>query len=135
MIESLPRTQAHREVDLEVVDADKEELYSKQIPGLVKASLNRKQGGVIEEGLNLWPSIHIDGVETLYTSVFDAARKGLGDTGHECEGYDLGENGEHQKILEPTAFMDEELQDHFGGHTIKSPWASLKPEIKVMVER
>lgn len=72
------------------------EPYSKQIPGLVKASLNRKQGGVIEEGLNLWPSIHIDGVETLYTSVFDAARKGLGDTGHECEGYDLGENGEHQ---------------------------------------
>ncbi|KAG1886561.1 hypothetical protein F4604DRAFT_2043829 [Suillus subluteus] len=84
MSESLPKTQTHRKVDLEVAAADKE------------ASLDRKLSGVIGEGLNLWPSIHIDGVETLHTSVFDVATKGADDTGHECEGYYFGENGEHR---------------------------------------
>lgn len=165
MIESLPKTQPHREVDLEVIAADKEGYvrtyvilpstiygiantplvslgvqnpYSKQIPRLIKASLDRKQGGVVGKGLNLWPNIHIDDVATLYISVFDAAMKGPDGTGHGREGYYFGENGEHRvgeisevlaellhemkraKNPEPTIFTDEELQKYFGGRWMGS---------------
>ncbi|KAG0697656.1 hypothetical protein DFH29DRAFT_944933 [Suillus ampliporus] len=160
MIESLPKTQRHREVDLEIIAADKQGYvrtyiilpstiygiantplvslgiqnpYSKQIPALIKASLDREQGGVVGKGLNQWPNVHIDDVATLYTSVFNAAVKGPDETGHGHEGYYFGENGEHRvgeiseilaKLLyemklgespEPTVFTDEELQRYFRG--------------------
>ncbi|KAG1730246.1 uncharacterized protein EDB91DRAFT_1157511 [Suillus paluster] len=163
IIESLLETQPHRDVDLEVIAADKQGYvrtyvilpstiygiantllvslgvqnpYSIQIPDLIKAGLDRKQGGVIGKGLNLWSSIHIDDVATLYISVFDAAMKGQNETGHGSEGYYFGENGEYRmgeisevlaKLLyemkrgespEPTVFTDEEVQKYFGGPSL-----------------
>ncbi|KAG2746719.1 NAD(P)-binding protein [Suillus brevipes Sb2] len=165
MIESLPKTQPHREVDIEVVAADKkgyvrtyiilpstiygiantsmvklgiQNPYSKQIPALIKASIDRKQGGVVGKGLNLWPNIHINDTATLYTTVFDAAMKGSGEAGHGREGFYIGANGEHRvgriseiiaqllyemklgKSPEPTVFTEEELRKYFGGPYIGS---------------
>ncbi|KAG1738216.1 hypothetical protein EDB19DRAFT_1829199 [Suillus lakei] len=126
MIESLPRTQPHREVDIEVVAAGQEgyvrtyiilpstiygiantslvELgiqnpYSQQIPALIKAGIDRKQGGA-----------------TLYTTIFDAAMNGPGEPGNGREGFYFGANGEHRgESPEPTVFTEEELQKYFGG--------------------
>ncbi|KAG2136811.1 hypothetical protein BD769DRAFT_385148 [Suillus cothurnatus] len=160
MIESLPKTQPHREVDIEVVAAGEkgyvrtyiilpstiygiantslvklgvQNPYSIQIPSLIKASIDRKQGGVVGKGLNLWPNIHINDIETLYITVFDAALKGPGEAGHGREGFYFGANGEHRlgriseiiaellyemklgKSPEPTVFPEEELRKYFGG--------------------
>ncbi|KAG0699459.1 hypothetical protein DFH29DRAFT_936658 [Suillus ampliporus] len=160
MIESLPKTQPHREVDLEVIAAGEQGYvrtyiilpstiygiantslvalgvqnpYSVQIPAVIKASLDRKQGGVVGKGVNLWPNVHIDDITTLYTSVFDAAMKGPDAAGHGREGFYFGASGEHRvgkiseivaellyemklgKSPEPTVFTEEELQKYFGG--------------------
>lgn len=165
MIESLPKTQPHREVDIEVVAADQkgyvrtyivlpstiygiantllvrlgiQNPYSKQIPRLIKASIDRKQGGVVGKGLNLWPNVHISDTATLYTTIFDAAVKGSSGAGHGREGFYFGANGEHRvgKISEiiaellyemklgespePTVFTEEELQKYFGGPNLGS---------------
>lgn len=160
MIESLPKTQPHREVDIEVVAADQkgyvrtyiilpstiygiantpmvklgiQNPYSKQIPALITAGIDRKQGGVVGKGLNLWPNIHINDTATLYTTIFDAATKGPAEAGHGREGFYFGANGEHRvgriseiiaqllhemklgKSPEPTVFTEEELRKYFGG--------------------
>ncbi|KAJ8585976.1 NAD(P)-binding protein, partial [Rhizopogon salebrosus TDB-379] len=159
-IESLPKTQPHREVDIAVVAADEEGYartyiilpstiygiantlltslgvqnpYSRQIPRLIKAGLAREQGGVVGKGLNVWPSIHVDDIGTLYTTIFDAARKGPDAIGHGRQGYYFGENGEYSvgelsqaiaKLLyeaglgkspEATLFTDDELTKYVGG--------------------
>lgn len=31
-----------------------------QVPGLIRASLDRKQGGMVGLGKNIWPNVHID---------------------------------------------------------------------------
>lgn len=160
MIESLTKTQPHREVDIEVVAADQkgyvrtyiilpstvygiadtslvklgiQNPYSIQIPSLIKASIDRKQGGVVGKGLNLWPNLHINDTATLFTTVFDAAMRGPGEAGHGREGFYFGANGEHRvgriseiiaellyemklgKSPEPSVFTEEELQKYFGG--------------------
>ncbi|KAG1866949.1 NAD(P)-binding protein [Suillus tomentosus] len=160
LIETLPKTQPHREVDIEVVAADEkgyvrtyivlpstiygiantslvklgiQNPYSKQIPNLIKASIDRKQGGVVGKGLNLWPNVHISDTATLYITIFDAAIRGPGEAGHGREGFYFGENGEHRvgrisevitellfevklgKSAEPTVFTKDELQKYFRG--------------------
>jgi len=160
-IESLPDTQLHRNVDLEIVGADKEgyiksyivlpsTIYgvaqnrfvdagfqnprSQQIPSLSKFSLDRKQGGMVGEGKNLWPNVHIDDVANLYILLFDLTTSSSTATpGHGREGFYFGENGEHslyqigQAICKalidlgvggtdtPTTFSKEELQKYTGG--------------------
>ncbi|KZP31671.1 NAD(P)-binding protein [Athelia psychrophila] len=161
-IESLPDTQAHRDVDLLIVEADKagylksyiilpSTIYgiasnrlvdlkiqnprSIQIPSLVRASLDRKQGGMVGEGKNLWPNVHIDDVADLYIVLFDLVTSPSAATavGHGREGFYFGENGEHslyqigqaicQSLVQldhvssdtPTAFSKEELDKYFGG--------------------
>lgn len=106
-IATIAPTQPHRDVDLLIVDADKEgectalsqvgytiltltsitgyvrtyiilpsTIYglargllvdigvsnnrSIQIPAIIEASLDRKQGGMVGQGKNLWPNVHID---------------------------------------------------------------------------
>lgn len=160
LIETLPKTQPHRKVDIEVVAADEkgyvrtyivlpstiygiantslvklgiQNPYSKQIPNLIKASIDRKQGGVVGKGLNLWPNVHISDITSLYITIFDAAIRGTGEAGHGREGFYFGENGEHRvgriseviaellfevklgKSPEPTVFTEDELQKYFGG--------------------
>ncbi|KAH7928228.1 NAD(P)-binding protein [Leucogyrophana mollusca] len=138
-LETLPDTQPHRNVDLLVIEADKQgyakthiilpsTIYSLatgrlvdlgiqnprsiQIPVLIKAGLERGQGGVVGLGKNLWPNVHIDDskwelaalsdlqnsfsislVGDLYIVVYDAVLRGT--AGHGREGLYFGENGEH----------------------------------------
>jgi hypothetical protein len=43
-----------------LVEMDLQNAHSKQIPALVKASLDRDQGGMVGLGKNIWPNVHID---------------------------------------------------------------------------
>jgi len=158
-IESLAPTQIHRDVDLEIVAADKSGYvrsfiilpsaiygvatgslvdlgisnpHSILVPYIVRASLERGQGGMIGEGKNLWPNVEIHETADLFIVVFDRA---LTDPSlaHGREGFYFGENGEHQqydvyrqiaqtlfdlgkgKSPEPTTFTDEENRKYLGG--------------------
>ncbi|KAF8149876.1 hypothetical protein B0H34DRAFT_678825 [Crassisporium funariophilum] len=120
-IESLPDTQLHRNVDLELVRADKEgyiksyivipstiygiasgELVEKgiqnahsiQVPELIRAALARGEGGTVGAGKNFWPNVHINDVADLYIVLYDSILSNPA-TGHGREGYYFGENGEH----------------------------------------
>ncbi|GLB40152.1 putative NAD-P-binding protein [Lyophyllum shimeji] len=160
-IDSLPPTQLHRPVDMAVIDADKkgyvrtyivapstiygfaksrlvdigvQNPYSIQIPVLVDASLDRRQGGMVGEGKNLWPNVSNSDVADLFHVVYDNARNNPG-MGHGSEGFFFGENGEHSlyqlgKAIaenlvvigrgvspEPTPFTKEELDKYFQGST------------------
>lgn len=89
---SLAPTQMHRNVDLELLKADEEGYiksyiilpstiygvanhkltqlgiannHSLQIPQLVGASLKRGQAGMVGEGKNVWPNVHVDDGEFI----------------------------------------------------------------------
>ncbi|KAG2003467.1 hypothetical protein CC2G_004069 [Coprinopsis cinerea AmutBmut pab1-1] len=121
-IETLAPTQLHRNVDLELVQADKEGYvktyiilpstiygiadhklvqlgisnpHSIQIPSLIKASLGRGQAGMVGKGVNRWPNVHIDDVADLYVTLFDAIQSNHPSAGHGREGFYFGENGQH----------------------------------------
>ncbi|KAF9474242.1 NAD(P)-binding protein [Pholiota conissans] len=120
-IETLPVTQPHRNVDIELERADAEGYlksyiilpstiygiasgilvengiqnpHSIQVPALIKASLDRGRAGMVGAGKNLWPDVDIDDVADLYIVLFDAIQKNPA-TGHGREGYYFGESGEH----------------------------------------
>jgi len=122
-IETLPDTQPHRDVDLTIVEADKEgylksyivlpstiygiasnplveaavqNAYSQQIPKLIRVSLARGQGGMIGKGLSIWPNVDIEEVADLYIILFNAIINNPETVGHGREGFFFGENGEHQ---------------------------------------
>jgi len=86
-IATLPVTAPHRDVDLEIIQADEEgyvwsylvapatvygistnkyakaglaNKHSIQIPALINASLDRGQAGMVGKGLNIWPNVDID---------------------------------------------------------------------------
>ncbi|TFK40282.1 NAD(P)-binding protein [Crucibulum laeve] len=120
-LELLPPTQLHRNVDLELLEADKEGYvkvyiiapstiygiasnklvdegiqnpHSIQIPALIAASLDRGQGGMVGEGKNLWPNVEIAELADLYIKLLDAINS-ESFPGHGREGFYFGENGEH----------------------------------------
>ncbi|KAF8837821.1 NAD(P)-binding protein [Paxillus ammoniavirescens] len=134
-LETLPDTQIHRNVDLMVLAADKEgyartyivlpsmtygfatgklvdmdiqNTRSIQIPMLVGASIARRRGGMVGEGLNRWPNVHIDDLADLYIVLYDAIREGR--AGHGREGLYFGENGEH-RMRDVAASIAEALHD------------------------
>ncbi|RDB25574.1 Uncharacterized protein C2A9.02 [Hypsizygus marmoreus] len=158
-IETLAPTQFHRNIDLELINADKQgyvktylvipsmiygiasgrlvELgiqnrQSFQIPLLICMSLDRGQGGMVGEGKNLWPNVHIDDVADLYVVLYDAIISNPA-TGHGREGIYFAENGEislydvgvaiskvlvelgRGKSAEPTPFTEEEVDKYFAG--------------------
>ncbi|KAG6820934.1 hypothetical protein H0H93_009170 [Arthromyces matolae] len=158
-IETLDPSQPHRPVDLEIVKADREGYvktyiilpstiygiaksrlvdlgiqnpHSIQIPALIDASLSRGQGGMVGQGKNIWPNVHIDDVADLYLILYDSIKTNP-QTGHGREGFYFGENGEHTlyqvgkavseelvatgkgKSPEPTTFTQEEIDKYFGG--------------------
>ncbi|TBU33513.1 NAD(P)-binding protein [Dichomitus squalens] len=158
-IKSIPPTAVHRNVDLRVVDADEKGFarthivlpstiygiashplvkagvsnpHSQQIPGIIRASLDRKRAGVVGKGLAWWPSVHIDDIAELYIVLFDNIISDPDKTGHGWEGFYFGENGEHHWIdisravgkamvelgltdnAEPTSFTAEELAKYWG---------------------
>lgn len=43
-----------------LVDLALQNAHSQQIPKLIEVSLDRGQGGMIGEGKNVWPNVHID---------------------------------------------------------------------------
>ncbi|KAH7927395.1 NAD(P)-binding protein [Leucogyrophana mollusca] len=124
-IESLSPTQIHRNVDLEIVEADKlgyvktyiiipsvvygvassplidlglQNPHSILVPVLFKASLDRGQGGTVGEGKNIWQNVHVDDLAALFITVFEAATNPAAASelaGHGREGFYFGENGEH----------------------------------------
>lgn len=119
-IDSLPDTALHREVDLAVLKADEEShikayivlpstIYglsvgplfdaglanpnSIQVPALIRAAADRKRAGVVGDGRNLWPNVHISDLGNLYQLIYKHAL--VGDIGHGHQGYYFGESGEH----------------------------------------
>ncbi|KAH9481425.1 Oxidase ucsJ [Psilocybe cubensis] len=121
-IETLPDTQLHRNVDLEILRADKEGYlksyiilpstiwgiatgilvekgiqnpHSIQVPALIRASLDRGRAGMVGAGKNLWPDVNIEEVADLYIVLFNAIRSNPSTTGHGREGIYFGESGEH----------------------------------------
>ncbi|PSS36755.1 hypothetical protein PHLCEN_2v1386 [Hermanssonia centrifuga] len=121
-IESLPPDAFHRNVDLAVVQADKEGYvktyiilpstiygiastplvdagiqnpYSIQIPALIKASLGRGHPGMVGKGAALWGSVNIDEVADLFIILFDAIVSNPESVGHGREGYYFGSSDEH----------------------------------------
>ncbi|KAG8213376.1 hypothetical protein J3R82DRAFT_11870 [Butyriboletus roseoflavus] len=99
-LESLPRTQPHRDVDIAITDAGEEEYvktcivlpglvygiaktrlvslgiqnpHSQQIPAIINAGIDRLQGGMIGKGMNIWSHVHIEDLVCLYMQIFDAA--------------------------------------------------------------
>jgi len=121
-LDQLPPTAPHRDVDLEIIQADKEgyvkgyivapsliygiasgkfvdaglqNKHSIAIPLLVAASLGRGQAGIVGKGVNIWPNVHIDEVADLYIILFNAIHDNPDKVGHGRDGYYFGENGEH----------------------------------------
>ncbi|EJD06863.1 NAD-binding protein [Fomitiporia mediterranea MF3/22] len=163
-IESLdPKTQIHREIDMEAVSADQagyartyiilpsnvygiaknglteagvQNPHSILIPVLVRASIDRGQGGMVGLGKNKWPNVHIDDVADLYIVLFDKIRADVNSVPHGREGFYFGASGEHDlyevgkavaqalvelgrgKSPEPTTFTKEELDKYFGGSAV-----------------
>ncbi|KAF8149869.1 hypothetical protein B0H34DRAFT_785168 [Crassisporium funariophilum] len=155
-LEGLPITQPHRSVDVALVNADKagyvrtyiilpptiygiasgplvdaglQNPYSQQIPRLIKWSLYRQRAGMVGDGKNIWPNVHI-GEEAHHkpgppNPLF----------GHGVSGFYFCENGEHTlhsvgeaigkamvalgkaKDPTPTSFTTEELAKYFPNGT------------------
>jgi len=159
-IESLPLTQIHRPVDVAVIDAGKagyvktyiicpstiygvasnplvdagiQNPHSIQVPQLIRASIDRGQGGMVGLGKNLWPNVHVDDVADLYIVLFDRIRADPEGTPNGREGYYFGASGEHKlydvckkvaEVLvqkgkgqepEPTTFTQADLDKYFDG--------------------
>ncbi|KXN91706.1 hypothetical protein AN958_12558 [Leucoagaricus sp. SymC.cos] len=142
-IETLPDSAPHRDVDLAIIDADRQGFVktagisnnrSIQIPSLIRTALDRRRAGMVGKGLNIWSNVHIDDVADLYMNIFNAVNSDR-QPGHGREGYYFGENGEHTlydvgkgigNVLvelgectsaEPTSFAREEIDRYFGGST------------------
>ncbi|GBE86889.1 NAD-P-binding protein [Sparassis crispa] len=158
-IETLPPTAIHRPVDLAIVRADAEGYvrthiilpsviygiaggplvaagisnpHSIAIPYLIRASLDRRQAGMVGHGVSFWPVVHIDDVAGLYIVLYDAIVASPENVGHGREGYYFGEAGETawadisraigvalvelgiSTTAEPTTFTTEELIKYFG---------------------
>ncbi|KAJ8456487.1 hypothetical protein ONZ45_g18699 [Pleurotus djamor] len=158
---TLPPTQVHRNVDLPILDADTagyiksyiiipstvygiaqgrfvdigiQNPHSIQIPTLIRSCLDRKQGGMVGEGKNIWPNVHVEELGDLFALVFNAALTKSG-TGHGLDGYYFGASDEHTlydigrsiseafvdmglgKSPEPTTFTKDEIDKYFAGST------------------
>jgi hypothetical protein len=119
-IETLPDTQIHRMVDLELIKADKEgyvkvyivlpsviyglatgELVEQGIQNphpiiarFVRIALDRGRSGIVGTGLNIWPNVDIQEVADLYVVLYNSIVSDPA-TAHGREGIYFGENGEH----------------------------------------
>ncbi|EPQ59897.1 hypothetical protein GLOTRDRAFT_28879, partial [Gloeophyllum trabeum ATCC 11539] len=106
--------------------------HSVQVPALIKSSWDRQQGGMVGQGKNIWPCVHIEEIADLYITLFDAATANP-NTPNGREGYYFGESDHYLmydvakavaktlvelgrgKSEEPTTFTKEEMQKYFGG--------------------
>ncbi|KAK7044260.1 hypothetical protein VNI00_007982 [Paramarasmius palmivorus] len=122
-IATLAPTQVHRNVDLEILAADKEgyiksyiilpstiysiaegplftagisNSHSAQIPAIVRASLDRKRAGMVGGGHNLWPNVNVHELADLYSILYDTIINNPGKAGHGHDGFYFGASGEHK---------------------------------------
>ncbi|KAI0783870.1 NAD(P)-binding protein [Irpex lacteus] len=118
---SIPSTAWHRNVDLAIIQADKEGYVRSHIvaPGviwgiakhaLVKAGISnantkgvgfialpsvaRGQAAVIGKGQAIWPSVNIEEQADVFIILYDAIVSSPEKVGHGRDGYYFGENGE-----------------------------------------
>ncbi|WWC58287.1 uncharacterized protein I303_100825 [Kwoniella dejecticola CBS 10117] len=118
----VPESSPHRNVDLEILAADKAgfnksyiilpstiwgkgvgEVYDKglsnsfsdQIPTLIKAGLDRGRAGMVGEGKNIWPHVKITDLANLYQLVYTKATQSNPTIGHGPSGYYFGISGEY----------------------------------------
>jgi len=121
-IESLAPTQPHRNVDLELLKADREGYikayfilpstiwgiaegvlvergiqnpHSQQVPMLIRTSLDRGRAGMVGKGVNIWPNVHIKEVADLYILLLARVLQEPDKVPHGREGFYFAENGEH----------------------------------------
>ncbi|KAF8623670.1 hypothetical protein AX17_007368 [Amanita inopinata Kibby_2008] len=134
-----------------LVDLGLQNAHSQQIPKLVEAALDRGQGGMIGEGRNVWPNVHIDDVADLFIMLFDLivdgnkeARRPKPDHGR--TGFYFCENGEHTWLSvagaiakamydkgnsgspQPTSFTEDEMQRYFPEGTMLGTNSRCKAE-------
>ncbi|THU78648.1 NAD(P)-binding protein [Dendrothele bispora CBS 962.96] len=121
-IETLAPTQPHRNVDLEILAADKEGYikayfilpptvwgiatgplvdaglvnpHSRQIPVLIKACLQHRRGGMVGAGKNVWNNVEIHELADFFIILLDAVLNNKAGLGHGREGFYNTVNGEH----------------------------------------
>ncbi|KAF8625571.1 hypothetical protein AX15_005331 [Amanita polypyramis BW_CC] len=161
-LDALPITQPHRIVDFTLIEASArgfvktyiilpgtiygtasgplidlglQNPHSQQIPELVEVSLHRQQGGMVGQGKNMWPNVHISDVADLFILIFEKLLLVDGDRrltpAHGYSGYFFCENGEHDlhsvakaiaqvlydlglsKTPSPSSFTEKELREFF----------------------
>ncbi|TFK56012.1 NAD(P)-binding protein [Heliocybe sulcata] len=162
LIETLKPSQPHRPVDILVSEAGAEgyvkthivlpstiygiaqgSLFDKgisnpqsvQVPALIIGGWNRGQGGMIGQGKNIWPCVHIEEIGDLYMVLFDALVSGqtipngregfyFGESDHYLV-YDLAKSISvalaelgHSKSEEPIPFTDDDRQKYLGGRYV-----------------
>jgi nucleoside-diphosphate-sugar epimerase len=142
-IESLPATQVHRNVDLMIVEADKQgyvntyivlpstvygiatgplvdqgiqKAHSIQIPLFIQAGIRRGQGALVGEEGYVWPHVSNDDVADLYITLYNAIVNQHPAAGHGREGYYFGENGEYN--IHDVARL---VSAHLAAHGVGSP--------------
>ncbi|KAF9002122.1 NAD(P)-binding protein [Cyathus striatus] len=117
---SIPRTQIHRQVDLEIVAADEagyvktfivmpgtifgvaktkltelgvQNRFSYPVATIIRISLARGKPAVVGEGKNVWPFVSIEDTSDFYLKLYDSVLKDP-HIGHGVQGYYFAENGE-----------------------------------------
>ncbi|KAI0091003.1 NAD-P-binding protein [Irpex rosettiformis] len=120
-IESIPPTAFHRNVDLAIIQADKEGYlrsyiiapgviwgiaknqlveagisnnFTKGIHWLIQASIARGQAGIVGKGQALWPCVNVEEQGDLFIILYDAIISSPGAVGHGRDGFYFGESGE-----------------------------------------
>jgi nucleoside-diphosphate-sugar epimerase len=132
-----------------IFDAEVANPHSIQVPELIKASIDRGRAGVIGEGNNVWPHVHINDIAELFLVLFNTIVQEPERAGHGWNGFYFGENGSYKyntlgvKIGEalvkagkateasPKPFTKEEVDKYFGGVSVPSPYACTSSDAHV----
>ncbi|KAF5367931.1 hypothetical protein D9758_004347 [Tetrapyrgos nigripes] len=69
--------------------------HSTQIPILLRASMDRRRGGMIGMGKNVWPNVEIHELAELYNILLDSTILHPDSIGHGCQGIYNAVNGEY----------------------------------------
>ena len=97
--------------DNPLVDAGIQHPNSIAIPALIKVALDRKQPGIVGQGVSRWPNISVEDSKhflhqydeiltcfqaaDIYIALYNAILQDPDKVPHGREGYYFGENGEH----------------------------------------
>jgi nucleoside-diphosphate-sugar epimerase len=164
-LKSIPETAIHRNVDLAVLAADKEGYvrsyliypsiiyglatgpifdaklanpHSVMVPVLVKAAIDRGRSGMVGNGKNVWPLVHILDTAEFFIVLLENILKPPDGPGHGWEGFYFAENERFTSVdlatrigdelawlnkisdASPTTFTKEDLVKYFGGVSTQS---------------